>query len=679
LRVISLSPAYLQAIHMSQLLPQGRNWAVAVVHGVGTPLEGATTQAVCRAIQAAKPDFRPADVDAADVHADVPNETRQVAHERPEVRIWSFGEGGRAKVAEVFWSDLAEIRGSIPDMVRALGYNLHAAIHLCKSALQSASLVARLLLLIPFYLLRWVILPLHMLALGIALPFGLWMLSWDDPRAGDYLTSHNGLFLTLTLSYAVAGILAGMGLVRRRHHQLRPPPWDLAFAFAAWSALSALFILPSLVPWFKGCVDQAAHIDEYGTARALMDLVLGRFGLTEFCHWILTETDMGDVSNHYFGQDAQRLTGIGRYIAVNELAGDAAFVLCSAAIVLLIVLTVASALLRRDESARVMLLVATICSLVVGIVAILTEAVDFLTRLVQFWIDRPGFITYFYEYGLVVWLAIVVMAAVVIMILRQRELLASGKGAGALSDYSRVIVSQFFQITVVVAALARTAWDVSGPFLQKHYPSLVVAKIPIQLMTPAFLVFLVALIIFSKPLRLGLVIAMDIIDHFLRSGGWLPIRRAVSQRLYDVLDRLTGDGERPHLLVVAHSQGTVITIDALVKDIWSKPLVVGRPPLSEQVSSMTILTFGSPLTHIYQHYFPKDYRPFSETSLQELAADERVQWVNIFREDDPIGTHIKGPTEEFPRNVAMQAGGHTRYWEKDVFDSPLVRLHLPGA
>ena len=326
-----------------------------------------------------------------------------------------------------------------------------------------------------------------------------------------------------------------------------------------------------------------------------------------------------------------------------------------------------------------MLLVATICSLVVGIVAILTEAVDFLTRLVQFWIDLPAYITYFYEYGLAAWLAVVVISAGVAMLLRQRELLATGKVDGERMDYSRIIVSKSFQITVVVATLSRITVDLSGPFLQSNYPDVVITRVPTQLATFAFLCCLVVLIFLSKPLRLGLIIAMDIVDHFLRSGRELPIRNAVSQRFYEVLDRLTADGEQPHLLVVAHSQGSVITVDALVKEIWSKPFVVGRPPLKELVSRMTILTFGSPVTHIYQHYFAKDYRPFSRTSLRELAADERVQWINIFRDDDPVGTHIEGPTEEFPRNVAMPGGGHTRYWEKDVFDSPAVRLHLPGA
>lgn len=660
---------------MSQLLPANHNWVVAVVHGVGTQLEGETSQAVCRAIRSVSPDFR-----MADARADVPNEANPVVHGRTAAQSWTFGEAGRAKVAEVYWGDLVQIHGNAHIMLRAVGYNLHGAIHLCKSALKSAGPIARLLLFMPFYLLRWVILPLHLLALGIALPFGLWMLFWETPRAGVYLTPHKGLFLTLALSYAAAGILAGIYMIQRQHHKLRPPPWDLAFAFAAWSALSALFISPSLLARLEECEGQAKSIAEaYGTASAIMDLALGRFGLIELCKWIITETDMGDPLNPDFGKNVERLTGIGRYIAINELASDTAFLLCAAAIVLMIVLTAASALLGRSETARVMLLVATICSLVVGIFAILTGAVDILTRLVQFSIG-PTYVTYFYEYGLMAWLAVLFMGAAVAFMLRRRELLAAAKGDGARFDYSRVIVSRLFQITVVVVTLARIALDASGPYLQDHYPVLVVIGTPTQLVTFAFLACLAAVIIFSKPLRLGLDVAMDIIDHFVRSGRELSIRNAIRQRFYDVLDRLIADGDRPHLLVVAHSQGSVITVDALIEDIWNKPHVVGRPPLSERVSSMTVLTFGSPLTHIYQHYFPKDYGPLSGASLKELAADERVQWINIFRQDDPVGTLIEGASEDFPRNVAIPGGGgHTRYWEQDVFASPLVRPHLPSA
>ena len=110
--------------------------------------------------------------------------------------------------------------------------------------------------------------------------------------------------------------------------------------------------------------------------------------------------------------------------------------------------------------------------------------------------------------------------------------------------------------------------------------------------------------------------------------------------------------------------------------IWSKQLTEHRKPLSELVASMTILTFGSPITHIYQHYFPRDYGAFSETGLKDLAADKRVKWLNIYRADDPVGTTISGPTQDFPENIRMPAGGHLRYWEEDV--AKALREHLPG-
>ena len=67
----------------------------------------------------------------------------------------------------------------------------------------------------------------------------------------------------------------------------------------------------------------------------------------------------------------------------------------------------------------------------------------------------------------------------------------------------------------------------------------------------------------------------------------------------------------------------MITVDALMHGIWSKQLTEHRKPLSELVASAAILTFGSPITHIYQHYFPRDYGAFSETGLKDLAADKR--------------------------------------------------------
>lgn len=616
-------------------------------------------QAVCGAISQAVPDFQATEHQAE----------RQARAERPDVQDWTFAGGGRARVAEAFWGDLSLVRGSIPDIVRALAYNLYGAIHVSKRSLQTTSRVTRFLPIVPFYLVRWVVLPLHLVLLALAMPIAVWLLLQEHPGAGDYLTSHGGLFTGLAAAWMVAGVAAAIIMARRQGRRVRPQAWDIAAAFSVWALLSLPFGTRPVAAWVESCATRPPI--GKGTWATIIDIATARFGLTNVCALLLSSTPIG----HTGEGKVPVATGIGRYIAINEFVGDAAFFLCAILVLLYILLTALYALLGRRATARAMLLVAAICCLFVVTTAILLEIPDFIARMIQFW-DRSVTVVYWYEVILAFWLAVVAVGVAVSVVLRRRRARAEGHAHGAKFAYSRVIVSRLFQMSVIGATLV-----LIGIFLGRGYipSSLYVWGVPLLLVAPGFLALLVAALVFSRHLRLGLDIAMDIINHFVHSRDEFPVRRAISQRFYDVLDRLTADGDRPHLLVVAHSQGSVITVDALLKDIWRKPFSAGRPPLGERVSSMTILTFGSPVTHIYQHYFPKDYAPFIETSLKDLAGDERVRWLNIYREDDPIGTHIEGPREDFPRNIDMPNGGHVRYWEKEIFASPDVRRHLPGA
>ncbi len=52
------------------------------------------------------------------------------------------------------------------------------------------------------------------------------------------------------------------------------------------------------------------------------------------------------------------------------------------------------------------------------------------------------------------------------------------------------------------------------------------------------------------------------------------------------------------------------------------------------------------------------------------------RWINIYREDDFVGTNISG-NGKFPENRPVPAGGHTDYWRQtEVLDA--MREFLPG-
>ena len=83
------------------------------------------------------------------------------------------------------------------------------------------------------------------------------------------------------------------------------------------------------------------------------------------------------------------------------------------------------------------------------------------------------------------------------------------------------------------------------------------------------------------------------------------------------------------------------------------------------VKRIDVLTIGSPLKHIYEHYYG-DYEPPSR-GTKVLDVDS---WTNIWRVDDPIGQDIN-PTacskDGMICNIGIGPGGHEDYWrEVDV-------------
>lgn len=188
----------------------------------------------------------------------------------------------------------------------------------------------------------------------------------------------------------------------------------------------------------------------------------------------------------------------------------------------------------------------------------------------------------------------------------------------------------------------------------------------------AVVAMIAGFLLIAHVIRAAVKLILDVVNHFVAPGRGFPVRRRIARRLKETIEFLLQDKDNPHLVVICHSQGTVITIDTLFgytdhdgewkKGLWDRDL-------SDRVSSLTVLTFGSPLTHIYQHYFCHVYPSFTELPrFVEISSDPKVKWLNCYRLDDYIGTYIENSIPNFPINVPMPFGGHTSYWKKDVFE-----------
>lgn len=198
-------------------------------------------------------------------------------------------------------------------------------------------------------------------------------------------------------------------------------------------------------------------------------------------------------------------------------------------------------------------------------------------------------------------------------------------------------------------------------------------------------------------LVLGADILLDVINHFrmdaTRTSGkrtvlgdyW--IREAIYDRFYQVLREMLRRERPRRLCIISHSQGTVISIDNLNSSRINRLLDEAK------VERVDLITMGSPFEHLYQYYFPASY-PTLERKLHRwtLLQDRIDRWVNIFRVDDFVGTHILDPDDptrkaqseanqsltagywtaldtKHVKNLPVQPRGHNDYWT----DLPVLR------
>jgi hypothetical protein len=211
-----------------------------------------------------------------------------------------------------------------------------------------------------------------------------------------------------------------------------------------------------------------------------------------------------------------------------------------------------------------------------------------------------------------------------------------------------------------------------------------------------------------QQLRDGLHIIIDVINHFYQRRHPLPLplgperrvrvldfetQQRIEHRFRQVLFFILADPEVTHLSVVSHSQGTVIAIDVLTLEGLTDQV---KREVKDRLGALRrfhLVTMGSPLTHLYQHYFPFRYPPLDDASWDGLK-EVICNWVNIYRVDDYIGTFVApsagymtapdpatapDPTRLLPSNIAIGPGGHTGYWRQpEVFDFLQIRESLPG-
>ena len=188
-------------------------------------------------------------------------------------------------------------------------------------------------------------------------------------------------------------------------------------------------------------------------------------------------------------------------------------------------------------------------------------------------------------------------------------------------------------------------------------------------------------------LRVALDAVLDIDNYFGDPRNRQPPRARIYSRFASLLAYLRERGY-VRIVIVSHSQGTVISADLLrylhVEE--RLPDVVGDVPIS-------LITLGSPLRDLYVERFPLLYRWMGSnaagfaTAAPNAADIGATEWVNACRSGDYVGRFLwTAPHDKERFRVAvvrtdgkvdaeragdrtefcLGAGGHTHYFSNDA-------------
>lgn len=187
-------------------------------------------------------------------------------------------------------------------------------------------------------------------------------------------------------------------------------------------------------------------------------------------------------------------------------------------------------------------------------------------------------------------------------------------------------------------------------------------------------------------LRLPLDVALDVDNHFREFPRKAIPRARIFARFTALLEELDAQGYS-HIVIVAHSQGSVLTVDLLRYFKYRAERMKGAQPSDRIVQlwstlekKIVLLTAGSPLHQLYEARFPSLYSWQLGPQPDDVGA---YRWINVYASGDYVGrwllpSHDNAecyeksavlPSEDaLTHDYCVGAGGHLRYFDSDRVD-----------
>jgi hypothetical protein len=164
------------------------------------------------------------------------------------------------------------------------------------------------------------------------------------------------------------------------------------------------------------------------------------------------------------------------------------------------------------------------------------------------------------------------------------------------------------------------------------------------------------------------------------------------------------------ILIVAHSQGSVISADVLrflqreaELGLAKRDPALGKLVKSENPLPISLFTMGAPIHQLYSFSFPHLYHwgaHYDEPMAKRLSDRPKpqelgvYQWFNTYGSGDYVGRYIwghsdnmyaPGPHQKFPSKhqscyeFCLSEGAHTHYWDGTRYQLAQTIQHMIGA